>query len=259
MQIPRFDTFAAINHRWDTYRRTHVVDGHFIQFETDEVIYTRVKPDPDDRKLFKSRNVQIVSTTDHDCPPLTTPVEPGKALPRAWLSDGGQQILAIDHEFGVAVGIQHSFSRAVDGAVANLLLTEDLRYRVPAWLSSANLRFTVYWGGPGMPPAGAPVSVSRPLRDTLTAEQLQHLSDTKAQADAWAELMEVKLSGSQAALIGATGERYSIAAGAGGLNPSTVLESTFATLTTQQKLVLAIHGMSARRVPDQYPFLLVCK
>ena len=56
--------------RWDEYRCFHAGQGPFVEFETGEVILTRV-PYPDQRKHYDKYGLQLVSTSDTRwCPQL---------------------------------------------------------------------------------------------------------------------------------------------------------------------------------------------
>jgi len=182
MLYQEFDRNKA---RWDLFDAPHIVDGLFVRFATGEVICTGSAPGPNQRRLYRDYGIQIAATDDHDCPELFVSPDAEKPLPRAWLSQRGQQYLAIDHEQGVAVNLTGSVSWRYTSVRPDTHLRDEDK-RVPHYLTR---RFAAYWGGPGRLPVGAPVRVSSPYKPT--PEQRKHLQSLSDQAHAWAALKDL--------------------------------------------------------------------
>jgi len=91
---------------WDRYRAFHTTNGPFTEFETGEVIVDWT-PRLERRGHYDRYGIQLVATSDDDCPMLYTSPECGNGdhVPKAWLNHRGQQPLAIDWEQGVAVSL----------------------------------------------------------------------------------------------------------------------------------------------------------
>lgn len=99
----KFDHYSKA---WDRYKMFHNVDWGLVEFETGEVMvmnYVRA----DDRMMYDKYGIQLVSTTDMDCPQLYFDKECTEVVKKAWLTHHGMQELAIDHEQKVAVGFGH--------------------------------------------------------------------------------------------------------------------------------------------------------
>lgn len=140
---------------------THYYYGDVVLFDTGELIVTPNKWAPDKRKLYKNWNVQIVSTTDPDCPALYLPGE-DKPCIKAHLNHGGQQILWIDHDHKRAVSLE----RTCNGGFTDHI---PERFRGLA---------TVYYYGKNSPPLGGSVILTKPkvfpnetLRSTNALQQ----------------------------------------------------------------------------------------
>lgn len=145
----------------------------FIAFDTKELIFAHHSAGPEARRTYPSLNVQVVGTIDAKLPALALPDDLMTTIPRAWLTDGGSQDLLIDFDTRYVV--------AINGDLTGSHIPVRLR-------SSAR----VYFPGPGEPPVGAPVMVSRPLNKALTKEQLEHVSTLND-----ALQMEIALTGNK--------------------------------------------------------------
>ena len=155
--------------RWDEYRAFHVHRSRYlVQFDTGEMIFTYNEPDPDFRKHFRDLEIQIVATNDDDCPKLYT--DEGEEVKKAWVTRNGQQHLAVDHERGVAVRLQHQYDQHRNPRLP------------PRFLNYA----AAYWSGPERRPVGAPITLSKPR--AFSAEQNAHILQTISACKAWVEM-----------------------------------------------------------------------
>ncbi len=98
---------------WDSYRAFHISNGHFIEFESGELMVRGI-PNPDERKYYPEYDIQLVTTTDTDCPTLYLDKECTQPVKKAWVSHHGQQHLAIDYERKVAVALYEGWERRKD-------------------------------------------------------------------------------------------------------------------------------------------------
>lgn len=217
------------NRRWDEYRAFHwnVARG-FVQFETGELIYTISKPDPDQRRIFRDLDVQIVATGDKDCPRFVTPE--GEKVASAWLNRKGQSYLAVDLTTGRAVqlGGHITYGRAKPDARDE---------QAPFYLQG---RFTAYWAGPGRNPVGKPIDYAPPMK--YEGEERQRLDNLKAQCEAWC------------ALMGIEPKRYSRTEKIDGesvwvrqcqVMPKGMVNRSFTDLQMNERIELAEHGYSS--------------
>ena len=90
----------AFNHEqksWDKYRAffTHDSNSGITMFETGEMMLTTSHPHPDRRQTFERYGIQVVATSDSDCPDLFIP-DTMEKVPKAHLNDSGQQYLCVD-------------------------------------------------------------------------------------------------------------------------------------------------------------------
>ena len=95
--------FDHTNKSWDRYRAFYNQDWGLVEFETGEVIvqnYVNVN----DRRMYDKYGIQLVATTDSDCPQLYLDKECTEPVKKAWITQHGMQELAIDWEQKVALG-----------------------------------------------------------------------------------------------------------------------------------------------------------
>jgi hypothetical protein len=155
--------FNYAQQQWDRYSEFHTNGGWrspFTEFANGQLIITNT-PDLDVRRMYEKYGIQLVSTTDGDLPPLYLSKEDEKPIPKAWVQQGGQQHLAVDHERGVAVAIgrNHYYGRGGRKDVWSTTVPDNLRS--PA---------LVYWAGDKrLPIASMDISVSRPDPATMKA------------------------------------------------------------------------------------------
>ena len=97
--------FDHANKSWDRYRAFHNQHLGIVEFETGELMVRSC--DTDDRRMYDKYGIQIVTSTDSDCPPLYLDKECNEPCPKAWLNQGGYTALAIDHEQKVAFQLHH--------------------------------------------------------------------------------------------------------------------------------------------------------
>jgi hypothetical protein len=227
--------------RWDTYRTFHwTVSPNFIQFESGELIYTDARPDPDFRNTIDRLGVQIVSTTDPECPTLLLP--DGEPIRKAWLTRGGMQYLAIDLDLMVAVQLQPT----AWGRTA----PTDADRRAPAYLQG---RFSAYWAGPGRMPVGNPVSVSTPLK--LDEDQQKHIDSVLAQCDAWCAMHDIERK-SWSRTVDLPG-KASFQVRQHSASPRWLLGKTFADLKYSERVELRDFGLAPAFDVKTYDYLRV--
>ena len=89
---------------WDRYGAFHNSDWGIVEFETGEVIVR--SSSVDNRMMYDKYGIQIVASTDTECPPLYIDKECTEPCPKAWLTQGGYTPLAIDYEQKVAFQLQ---------------------------------------------------------------------------------------------------------------------------------------------------------
>lgn len=169
--------FDHTNKRWDSYRCFHAHKGPFVEFETGEVILTRV-PHPDQRKHYDKYGLQLVSTSDTRwCPKLYMDKACTEEIKTAWVTDGGQQILAIDHEQRVAIKVNSRWG----------IKTDKLQF-LGSHLKSAS----AVWTGPErLPIAMDTITVSRPDR-TIKRELQAKLNEVRAAVAAAARIQNMR-------------------------------------------------------------------
>lgn len=147
--------FNYAQQQWDRYKEFHTGgsghrDNPFIEFANGQLIITH-SPDIYVRKMYERYGIQLVSTTDHNVPKLYLNKDDEKPMPKAWVQQGGQQLLAVDWERGVAVAIGHGGYRHDEYS--------DWKKIVPDNLRSAY----VYWtGDKRLPVAATNITVSAP-------------------------------------------------------------------------------------------------
>jgi hypothetical protein len=139
--------------RWDYYNCFHASEGPFVEFETGEVILTR-KPEPDQRKHYDRYGLQLVSTSDTRwCPQLYLDTKCTEEVKTAWITQGGQQVLAVDHEQRVAIKVNGRWG----------IKTDKLQY-----LGKHLQNAAAVWMGPErLPIPMAKITVSRPDRNMV--------------------------------------------------------------------------------------------
>ena len=176
MRLPTFDMGEAY---WDEYKQFYIPHaskydarrGPLIQFQTGELFVINRTWEPDERKLYANLNIQVVSTKDDDCPALFRPGDK-KAIPKSHLNCAGQQILLVDWNHHVAVGL--------DG-------DKRKKFRYPKdlgmsqWLE--NKSFAAWYKGEKYEPIGQQVCIEYDY--PFTKDQQEHLSDLKMACATW--------------------------------------------------------------------------
>jgi hypothetical protein len=88
---------------WDRYRAFHNANWGLVEFDTGEVMVMNYT-NSDDRMMYDKYGIQLVATTDSDCPQLYLDKECTEPVKKAWITHHGMQEIAIDWEQKVAVG-----------------------------------------------------------------------------------------------------------------------------------------------------------
>lgn len=114
MKLPDYNPATV---KWDRYRRFHnEVYPWFIRFESGEAIITKANFTPHERRTLRDSDLQIVLTSDNDCPRFCVADEAtltelracghemgGKPVPKSWLQVSCSQTLLIDKTERLAV------------------------------------------------------------------------------------------------------------------------------------------------------------
>ena len=98
--------FDHENKSWDRYKAFHNINRGIVEFETGELTVI-ANIDSYDRIMYDDYGIQLVSTTEKDCPQLYFDRECTEPVTKAWLTQRGQQELAIDHEQKCAVALRY--------------------------------------------------------------------------------------------------------------------------------------------------------
>jgi len=167
--------FDHKHRRWDCYRAFYVDRGPFTEFETGEVM-VRYRPRPDGRRVYSRYGVQLVTSSDRDCPELFFDKELTQPVRTAWLAHKGQQHLAVDLEQGVAVALGNFGWRRYQHISRTVVERHpELRF-LPSHVQSA----AVVWAGPHrLPIPLASIVVRRPDTE-LKARLRPKLADVRA-------------------------------------------------------------------------------
>ena len=144
--------FDNDNKRWDRYGAFHHIDGGLVHFDTGEVM-VRANMESYYRTVYSEFGIQLVSTTEKECPKLYFDRECTELVTKAWLTQDGQQELAIDLEQNCAVAFRyHNWYRGK-------------REALPA-LGSHVEQASAYWSGANrMPVPLAKIQVQAPNPD----------------------------------------------------------------------------------------------
>ena len=115
--------FDHASKSWDRYGAFHNSDWGIVEFETGEVIVR--SSNVDNRMMYDKYGIQIVASTDTECPPLYIDKECTEPCPKAWLTQGGYTPLAIDYEQKVAFQL-HPPTRSGETAKQGLQIQNHL-------------------------------------------------------------------------------------------------------------------------------------
>ena len=125
--------FSHENKCWDEYHAFHTTKGPFVEFETGELM-VKHRPEPYERKYYDKYDITLATTADADCPTLYLDKECTVKVPKAWVNQGGQQHLAIDHQQKVAVRVDRRWFR--DGKKNLQFLSRQHQWACALWNSS---------------------------------------------------------------------------------------------------------------------------
>ena len=136
--------------RWDRYKAFYTENGIFAEFQTGEVVITDSSPSPYERHIYSDYNVQVVSTSDPDCPELFLDAKHTEPVKKAWVNADGQQILAIDLDHKVAVNLASTWHNVKSTPARDIL-------------GSNFTRQAGYWANADQPPTPLSyIDISRP-------------------------------------------------------------------------------------------------
>lgn len=210
MILPEFKAQA-----WDKYKAFHMCIGGgwqgnlFVQFDTGELICVNSRPNPDYRRVYNELGVQLVLTTDKNCPQFKT--ARGEKILRAWLSP--QQLL-IDQSSGRAVKLS---GRSYDTSLKEI--PKRLQREVSA-----------YFGGEGMMPVGTPITINRP--EVYTLEQKRKIAETVECCKMWWELEK---------------DNYKTTVATSGIDSNFILGTSFNNLSLDKRICIALKGVITPR------------
>jgi hypothetical protein len=162
--------FNPEHQQWDRFKEFHACYQPFVEFANGQLIITN-PPDLYQRKMYERYNIELVSTTAPDVPRLYLNKDDDKPIPKAWVQQGGQQLLAVDYEQGVAVAIGYCGYYYGRGHT-NPNYSEGFNNTVPDNLCGQAF---VYWAGHGrLPVASKKITVSVAEQE-LTKKLRDHL------------------------------------------------------------------------------------
>jgi len=175
------------NHKmWDRYRAFHATHGPFVEFETGEVMVNYF-PRPDGRRYYGRYDIQLVTTSDSDCPQLYFDRKCEQPVTPAWLKQDGQQNLAIDHDQKVAVKLSGWRAMLSTHPEDSLKRFPELQY-LPSHLQGAH----AVWMGYGRPPVPlTKIAVSAPDK-TMKEDMRAKLRDVRDSVRAAARITGVE-------------------------------------------------------------------
>lgn len=103
------NTYEYKTRRFDQYGAFYSWENGFVSFETGEVMYTRLRPDPQERVRHYKHRVTLIGTSDDNKRKYINPLT-GNVIPRAQLNYDGMQYLILDNKTGRAVGLSRSYN-----------------------------------------------------------------------------------------------------------------------------------------------------
>jgi hypothetical protein len=169
--------FNHTHKSWDRYKAFYYSQGPLTEFETGEVMVT-YHPRPDQRRTYEKYGIQLVTTTDRDCPTLYFDEKLQKPVPMAWFNQSGMQQLAVDLERGIAVKLSSRRYRS----------TKDPSLQ---FLGDHTRGAVALWTGPErMPVPLSTISVSEPDKD-VRKELRTLLADTRKAVVAAARMRDL--------------------------------------------------------------------
>jgi hypothetical protein len=223
MKLPAFD---YTKQRWDEWSAYHVTHTHpsLVQFDTDEFVICSRRWTPYDRCRYPDLHLQIVGTHDDDCPRLYVPGS-DKPVPKSHLNHKGMQVLLLDLDHHRAVGVYP-------------VLTQDSAPAVPArFFKPSSARYpgyrhdiSVYYPGPDAMPVGAPITQAYP--QPLTMSQRTHVRELVDACKVWRQMQPESEFASRAPW------KFQQ------LLAIDFADLPFATLTTEQRTAIALHGFN---------------
>ena len=90
---------------WDRYKAFYNSDWGLVEFDTGEVMVKNYV-DANDRMMYDKYGIQLVATTDTNCPDLYLDKECTEPCKKAWVTQHGMQELAVDWEQKVVIALQ---------------------------------------------------------------------------------------------------------------------------------------------------------
>lgn len=244
MRVPKLDTQYV---RWDRYRMFHVgvnmrgqtntdywIWPEFIVFDDGQVMCAFSEPKPEQRGFYSALNVSLVAANDDACPEMFLP--DGTEVKKAWLKEGGQKYMLIDHDSKRVVQLK---SRAT-GDPLETQLPDQARRAATAWFA-----------GDGALPVGAPVQVAPPDKISMTREEREHVDTLICAFRA-----EVSMVGEEHPAQQKPRHYWTPSGHASPIDPQKLLDVESASmLSVEDQRNLWYRGISRRIKP--YPYLLI--
>lgn len=141
--------FQNLSKSWDRYGAFHHIENGLVHFDTGEVM-VKAHMESHHRRMYDKFGIQLVSTTEKECPLLYFDKECTDLVTKAWLTQDGQQELAIDFEQNCAVAFRY-FSWYGKRKYETNILGSHVR------------EASVYWSGAGrLPVPLAKIQVQAP-------------------------------------------------------------------------------------------------
>lgn len=174
--------------QWDLWKRDYCQYDYYsgiVQFETGETICDAVHFRPERRKTYGDLGISILDHTDDKFPSVFT--EDGERVKSSWFGDV-QRTFVVDDATSRVVEIA-SFQYMKPRAHSDLLKQKHwcAENNVPLWFWG---ECSVYWPGPGCPPVGSPIKLTKPRKPT--AEEREYVALFRAGMRAELAMREIK-------------------------------------------------------------------
>lgn len=160
--------------QWDQFDAFHrtlcVANSTCTVFDTGEVLWKGVRPDPEDRTAYPPLGLSLWGTTDTGLG-WAFALPDGTPVKQAWLSPTGIQTLLIDH----------TAQRAVNTRLAGIRMSAP-ELQIPSRFR--DMSWSVYWPGAERLPVGA-IGIAVALPVPMPDELQQHVTTLGQACRAW--------------------------------------------------------------------------
>ena len=234
MKLPEFKLDEM---EWDSWHSFHVdvAWNKFVQFDTGEFVVVNKRWNPDKREVHNDLRIQIVATSDDNCPRLYLPNTPGPMpVAKSHLNHKGHQILLIDFD--------HKRAVSVDRYLDKDNVTAPIPERFTNSEHRCGGRISAYYAGPNAVPIGTPIT--RHFPHPLTSEQRKRIDDLKSACDVW-----LKMQPNPEALAKEQ-HKFKAPPVAG------FIYAAFSTVLPAQRALIAVHGFDMI-LKEEHPWLIL--